>query len=202
MDLIRKTRLPLPLNETGFVLTTMPDTTLIIGGCRSGKSGHALYLGEKTAGRRNFFVATGQANDPEMKTRIERHKRERGDRWRTLETPMDIVSAIELEGPGSDIMLIDCLTLWTSNLMLHFDADKEVLAEIDRLRQVLSSPPCPVILVSNEVGTGIVPENPLARRYRDLAGWCNQKIAEACSRVIWMVAGIPVTIKPQEGASC
>lgn len=180
----------------------MPKATLVIGGCRSGKSGHALYLGEMAAGQRKLFVATGQADDPEMKERIERHKRERGNHWQTLETPMDIIGAIEQKGPGSDIMLIDCLTIWTSNLMMYLDTDQAIIREVDRLCQVISSPPCPVILVSNEVGTGIVPENPLARRYRDLAGWCNQKIAKACDQVIWMVAGIPVTIKPGTGAPC
>jgi len=180
----------------------MPDTTLIIGGCRSGKSGHALILGEEAAGRRNLFVATGQAGDPEMQDRIERHRKERGDNWQTLEAPVDIAGAIEEAGPGSDIMLIDCLTLWTSNLMMHFGTDERIVHEMDRLRRVIDAPPCPVILVTNEVGTGIVPENPLARRYRDLAGWCNQKIAKACNRVIWMVAGIPVTVKPGKGEPC
>ncbi len=180
----------------------MPETTLIIGGCRSGKSGHALSLGEDTAGRRNLFIATCQAGDPEMKDRIERHQRERGDRWQTVEEPVNIAGALEQLGPDSDIVLIDCLTLWTSNLMMHHDANEEILNEMDRLVGIIRQPPCPVILVSNEVGLGIVPENQLARRFRDLAGWCNQKIAGACSRVIWMVAGIPVTIKPSSGAPC
>lgn len=179
----------------------MPNTTLIIGGCRSGKSGHALYLGEKAAGRRNVFVATGQAYDQEMQDRIERHRQERGDHWETVEAPVDIVGAIEQVGPDSDIMIIDCLTLWTSNLMMASDDDKTVISDMDRLRRVITSPPCPIILVTNEVGAGIVPENPMARRFRDLTGWCNQKIAQACDRVIWMVAGIPVTIKPFSGAS-
>ena len=181
----------------------MPNTTLIIGGCRSGKSRHALLLGEKNAGRRNLFVATAQAHDAEMKTRIELHKQDRGERWQTVEAPLEIVDAIRRQGPGTDIMLIDCLTLWTSNLMMvHKDDDEAVVAEMERLRQVILVPPCPIILVTNEVGAGIVPENPLARRYRDLAGWCNQKIANACTTVIWMVAGIPATIKPGPDASC
>ncbi len=180
----------------------MTHTTLIIGGCRSGKSGHAMNLGEKALGRQNLFVATGQAHDAEMKARIVRHQRERGDRWQTVEAPVEIVDAIEQQGPGSDVMLIDCLTLWTSNLVMADKDDEAIIIEMERLAKVILSPPCPIILVTNEVGTGIVPENALARRYRDLAGWCNQKIAQACDRVIWMVAGIPVTIKPWTGAPC
>jgi adenosylcobinamide kinase/adenosylcobinamide-phosphate guanylyltransferase len=180
----------------------MPDTTLIIGGCRSGKSGHALCLGEKAAGRRNLFVATARAGDPEMKDRIERHQRDRGDRWQTVEEPVDIVGTLEQQGPGSDIVLIDCLTLWTSNLMTALDTDEEIIDEMDRLNRLVSAPPCPVIIVANEVGLGIVPEHPLARRFRDLAGWCNQRISHASAKVIWMVAGIPVTIKPSSGTPC
>jgi adenosylcobinamide kinase/adenosylcobinamide-phosphate guanylyltransferase len=182
--------------------TTMPDTTLIIGGCRSGKSGHALELGEKSAGRRNLFVATGQAGDPEMEKRIRRHREERGDRWQTVEEPVDIVGVLERQGPGADIAIIDCLTLWTSNLMMAFDTDAAIIEEMERLTRRITEPPCPIILVSNEVGLGIVPENPLARRFRDLTGWCNQRVSKACKRVVWMVAGIPVTIKPSSGAPC
>jgi adenosylcobinamide kinase/adenosylcobinamide-phosphate guanylyltransferase len=184
------------------LVKTMPDTTLIIGGCRSGKSGHALDLGEKSAGRRNLFVATGQAGDPEMEKRIKRHQEERGDRWQTVEEPVDIVGVLEQQGPGADIAIIDCLTLWTSNLMMAFDTDETIIREMHRLSQLITEPPCPIILVSNEVGLGIVPENPLARRFRDLTGWCNQRVSKACKRVVWMVAGIPVTIKPSSGAPC
>ena len=161
-----------------------------------------MHLGEKAGGRRKLFVATGQAHDAEMKARIERHRKERGDHWQTVEATVEIVDAIEQQGHTADIMLIDCLTLWTSNLMMANKDDASIVIEMERLGKVLLAPPCPIILVTNEVGTGIVPENPMARRYRDLAGWCNQKIAQACDRVIWMVAGIPVTIKPDRGAPC
>lgn len=180
----------------------MSNTTLVIGGCRSGKSNHALKLGEMAAGKRNLFVATGQAHDEEMRARIERHQKDRGDRWQTVEAPLEIVNAIDRQGRGADIMLIDCLTLWTSNLMLSLDTDEAVMAQMDRLQEVIIAPPCPIILVTNEVGTGIVPENPMARRFRDLNGWCNQIIATACEKVIWMVAGIPVHIKPSGGGAC
>ena len=173
----------------------MIPTTLIVGGCRSGKSRQALALGEKSAGRRNLFVATCQPHDAEMAARIARHQQERGRHWQTVETPLAPDKAIVDQGTGADVMLIDCLTLWISNLMMIHDRDEEILQAVDRLHRAVLAPPCPVILVANEVGTGIVPENPMARRFRDLAGWCNQTMANACSSVIWMVAGIAVPIK-------
>ncbi|MGD9367097.1 MAG: bifunctional adenosylcobinamide kinase/adenosylcobinamide-phosphate guanylyltransferase [Desulfobacteraceae bacterium] len=173
----------------------MPDTTLIIGGCRSGKSSHALKLAESAAGRRNLFVATCRPHDDEMRRRIQRHQHERGDHWQTVEAPVDIVEVIQQEGPKADIVLIDCLTLWVSNLVMAYENDDMVIEKMEHLNEVMAAPPCPIILVTNEVGTGIVPENALARRFRDLTGWCNQKVAAGCGQVIWMVAGIPVPIK-------
>jgi adenosylcobinamide kinase / adenosylcobinamide-phosphate guanylyltransferase len=173
----------------------MNPTTLIVGGCRSGKSRQALALGEKYTGRRNLFVATCQPHDADMAARIARHQKERGRHWETVETPIDPDKAILDKGSGSDVLLIDCLTLWISNLMMVHDRDEEILKAVERLHRAVAAPPCPIILVSNEVGTGIVPENPMARRFRDLAGWCNQRMANACRNVIWMVAGIAVPIK-------
>lgn len=173
----------------------MIATTLITGGCRSGKSRQALALGEKSAGRRNLFVATCQPHDAEMVARIARHQQERGHRWETVEAPLEPDKVIADQGTGADVLLIDCLTLWISNLMMIHARDEEILQAVDRLHQVVAAPPCPIILVTNEVGTGIVPENPMARRFRDLAGWCNQKMAAACHNVIWMVAGIAVPVK-------
>jgi len=173
----------------------MYSTTLIIGGCRSGKSSHALTLGEKSAGGRNLFVATCQPHDAEMAARIAHHQKERGRHWQTVEAPLDPDKVIADHGPGADVLLIDCLTLWISNLMMANKDDDRVMQAVDRLYRTLKAPPCPIILVANEVGAGIVPENAMARRFRDLAGWCNQKMAEACRRVIWMVAGIAVQIK-------
>lgn len=181
--------------QIGTIRLIMPNTTLIIGGCRSGKSNHALTLGENSAGKRNLFVATCQPHDDEMRDRIQRHQKERGDHWLTVEAAVEIVDVIQREGPRTDIMVIDCLTLWVSNLMMASPSDEGVMEKMVQLAETIKSPPCPIILVSNEVGAGIVPENPLARRFRDLTGWCNQKMAAACSQVIWMVAGIPTSIK-------
>ncbi len=174
----------------------MEKTIFVIGGCRSGKSSHALRLGESFPGRRKIFVATCVPQDSEMRQRVHRHQQDRGPHWSTLEVPVALAEGIAKEGPHADLMLIDCLTLWVSNLMLAYEDQKPIDARVERLCAVLRNPPCPLILVSNEVGAGIVPENALARRFRDIVGWTNQQVAAACNQVIWMVAGLPVPIKP------
>ncbi len=179
----------------------MNTTTLVIGGCRSGKSSHAIHLAEALRGKKNLFVATCIPQDTEMSYRVRRHQIERGERWLTIEEPLNPAAALHDHGPGSDVLVIDCLTLWISNLMLNGLDDDQILDYISRLCDSLMEPPCPVILVSNEVGTGIVPENTLARRFRDLTGWCNQRVAQACIQVIWMMAGIAVPVKPQPAAN-
>lgn len=173
----------------------MHTTTFVIGGCRSGKSGHALALGEAVSGPNRLFLATCVPQDQEMVRRVRRHQLEREERWKTVDAPVDLVGVLAALGPQSNVVLIDCLTLWVTNLLMAHDDDEPIIEHMTALQKALKSPPCPVILVSNEVGTGIVPENRLSRRFRDLAGWCNQKTAAACDQVVWMVAGIPVTIK-------
>ena len=168
---------------------------LVLGGCRSGKSGHALQLAEGF-GRRRIFVATCVPADAEMQSRVDRHRRERDHTWQTLETPVDLAEAVATHGPAADVILVDCLTLWLSNLLMETQEPRTIRKRIDALAEAVRSAPAAVVLVSNEVGAGIVPENRLARRYRDLAGWANQSLAAACDRVDWTVAGIPVTIKP------
>lgn len=168
---------------------------LVIGGCRSGKSSHALQRAE-TMGNRRLFVATCVPHDDEMQSRVDKHRQERSDVWKTLEIPLDLASAITHHSVSADVMLIDCLTLWLNNLLMeNLDAEK-IKIQIDGLAGAVNSAECALILVSNEVGAGIVPENPMARLYRDLAGWTNQAIAKVCNQVVWTVAGIPVTIKP------
>jgi len=174
----------------------MNTSTLVIGGCRSGKSNHALTLAAAFHIQPKTFVATCTAQDEEMRQRIQRHQKERGGQWRTLEVPLKIAAAITAHGGTAGIMLVDCLTLWISNMMMEGVDDRTILQQCQEVCELLKAPPCPIILVSNEVGTGIVPENEMARRYRDLAGWVNQQMAAACQNVIWMVAGIPVPIKP------
>jgi adenosylcobinamide kinase/adenosylcobinamide-phosphate guanylyltransferase len=132
-----------------------------------------------------------------MHLRVQKHQNERGTHWHTVEEPLDIDQAIRQHGPAADVCLVDCLTLWVTNLILAHESDELVGRCITRLCERISDPPCDLILVTNEVGTGIVPENQLARRFRDMTGWTNQQVAAACRTVIWMVAGIAVTIKPQ-----
>lgn len=146
---------------------------------------------------RKLFVATCIPQDPEMQVRVDRHKAERDVTWQTVETPLDLPETIDKFGSGADLILIDCLTLWVSNLMMAHDSDDTIHEAVNHLCDRIKKPPCTVLLVTNEVGTGIVPENDLARRYRDLVGRTNQMVAAACQRVVWMVAGIPVTIKPK-----
>ncbi len=173
----------------------MTDIAFVLGGCRSGKSRHALLLAESSAASRKIFVATCTPHDDEMRTRVANHQKERGRGWETIEIPRALAETVADQSRPESLLLIDCLTLWASNLLLASD-DPDCLTEpLDGLISALKTAPGPVILVSNEVGTGIVPENRLARLYRDLVGRVNQTVAASADRVIWMVAGIPVTIK-------
>jgi adenosylcobinamide kinase/adenosylcobinamide-phosphate guanylyltransferase len=174
----------------------MIETILVIGGCRSGKSGFSLQLGDRMPGRKKIFIATCMPRDEEMKERVLRHKKERDAAWSTLEVPILLPESITENSRKENMVLVDCLTLWISNLLLEAGAPDTIEENILRLTRSLEAARCPVILVSNEVGTGIVPENRLARRFRDAAGLANQKVAACADRVVWMVAGIPVTIKP------
>lgn len=175
----------------------MMDKTLVIGGCRSGKSSHALRLAQ-AMGARRIFVATCVAHDDEMRSRVARHQLERSPSWQTLEVPVDLADAITAHSPLSTVMLVDCLTLWLSNLLMETQDVDRIRQRIDDLAAAVAAAPNALVLVSNEVGAGIVPENRLARLYRDLAGWTNQAVAAVCNRVVWTVAGIPVTIKPSD----
>jgi len=164
--------------------------TLVLGGARSGKSRYAEWL-IGTYPKPWVYVATAQARDDEMAERIAAHRARRDLGWQTVEAPHAIAEAIEAATAGSAI-LVDCLTLWLSNLM---EGDFDVAAQTARLQQALSRRVGPVVLVSNEVGLGIVPDNALVRRFRDLQGTLNQTLAARSSRVIMMVAGIPVAVK-------
>jgi adenosylcobinamide kinase / adenosylcobinamide-phosphate guanylyltransferase len=156
---------------------------LIGGGSRSGKSRFALERARRE-GSNLVFIATAEARDEEMRTRIARHQAERGDEFRTVEAPFDLAGAIRCS--EADAIVVDCLTLWLANTMQCEFADLEDAAR--------SSHAC-VILVTNEVGCGIVPDNALARQFRDLAGMLNQRMAEAAGEVYWMVFGQPLRVK-------
>jgi adenosylcobinamide kinase / adenosylcobinamide-phosphate guanylyltransferase len=174
------------------------NTTLVIGGCRSGKSSHALHLADRMEKTGKIFLATCIPRDDEMHARVTRHQAERGAGWTAVETPIFLPEAIRDIGPTADVMLVDCLTLWVSNLMMEhsgLDAPNYLAAHTHRLIESLCAAACPVILVTNEVGAGIVPDNPLARQFRDAVGQVNQQISACVDQVIWMIAGIPVKIK-------
>jgi len=163
--------------------------TFVLGGARSGKSRYAEGLIAALPPPWTY-VATAQAGDGEMAQRIGAHRVRRGAQWRTIEAPRDLVAA--LTACERTPVLIDCLTLWLSNLML---ADADIDAEVARLDTALAAAGAPVVLVANEVGYGIVPETPLGRRFRDLQGVLNQRIAARADRVVLVVAGLPLALK-------
>jgi adenosylcobinamide kinase/adenosylcobinamide-phosphate guanylyltransferase len=188
----------------------------ITGGARSGKSSFGLKLAEdrlKALGLKEknnsleetsifslqpkkAYIATAQAFDEEMKDRIEKHRQQRGNDWHTVEEPFDIVGALNKlkEYP---VILLDCLTLWISNLMLNnIDIQREIEQFLNTINSsAFSFQPSALIIISNEVGMGIVPENELARRFRDIAGMFNQKVAENSDEVYFVVSGMPIKIK-------
>jgi adenosylcobinamide kinase/adenosylcobinamide-phosphate guanylyltransferase len=162
---------------------------LVGGGSRSGKSRQALVLARRF-GPRKGFLATAQAFDDEMRDRIRRHREERADEFVTVEEPLDLASAVRrLEG-DFDVLVVDCLTLWLSNVMLG-EKDVDMEAQLDVLAQ--SALPC--VLVTNEVGCGIVPENALARAFRDRAGILNQQAMERAIEAYWCIFGAPLRLK-------
>jgi adenosylcobinamide kinase/adenosylcobinamide-phosphate guanylyltransferase len=170
--------------------------SLILGGARSGKSRYAQRMAEAAAaaaGRRPVFIATGEAGDAEMAERIAVHLAERGERWTNLEAPLDLAGALNSLAPG-EIAVVDCLTLWLSNSMLAEDDNHG--ARLDALPVAISECPARLWLVSNEVGWGVVPDNALARRFRDEAGRLHQRVAEMAQEVVLVVAGLPLVLKP------
>lgn len=170
----------------------MPEgrLTLVLGGARSGKSRRAEAIIERLPAPWTY-VATSQAFDDEMCERIAHHRARRDERWETAEAPLDLAAVLDACAPARPV-LVDCLTLWLSNVML---AEQDTAAVFDRLLSVLSRPKGEWVVVSNEVGMGIVPENAIARHFRDEAGRLNQMVAAAAHSVEFVVAGIPMTVK-------
>jgi adenosylcobinamide kinase/adenosylcobinamide-phosphate guanylyltransferase len=172
-------------------------TILITGAARSGKSRHALELA--AAWPRRAYVATAEAVDAEMAERIRRHRDERGAGFVTVEEPLDPAAALGRLPAGTDVAVVDCLTVWLGNLV-HRRAGATALRHPEDLPEVaaflrrLDDPPCRLVVVTNEVGWGVVPENPLARSFRDLAGRVNEAVAKRCERVVLMVCGRPLEL--------
>lgn len=168
-----------------------PANTLVLGGARSGKSSFAESLAN-ASGLEKVYVATAQAGDDEMQLRIRHHQTRRGPGWITVEEPLQLAEAISRQSDERRILLVDCLTLWLSNVM---HAEIDCLHETGRLTEALQAAQGPVLLVSNEIGLGLVPETPLGRRFRDEQGRLNQRIAEAVANVAFVAAGLPLWLK-------
>jgi len=171
---------------------------LILGGARSGKSGYALELARKFPAPR-LFLATAEAGDEEMAARIAQHQLERGEGWDTWEAPLNLAEAITQAQGSCEVILADCLTLWLSNQLLRAGDPDELKKLCLEVVEALRETATPTILVSNEVGLGIVPENPLARQFRDWAGWFHRQLAAAADLVVLMVAGLPLILKSGHG---
>lgn len=169
----------------------MEKSILITGGARSGKSALAEQLALRATGRA-IYIATSEIFDSEMEARVAAHRARRGPEWRDIHAPRDLAGALEASDGGNP-RLVDCLTLWLTNLMLDGADWKDATAYLTR---TLAAQTAPVIFVTNEVGGGIVPDNKLAREFRDAAGWLNQEMAKACDTVWLAVAGYPLRVKP------
>lgn len=167
---------------------------VIGGGVRSGKSAFALRLAEKSTKRR-IYVATAEARDEEMRERITRHRHERGGKWTTIEEPLEIPDVLGERGEET-VILLDCLTLWLSNQLLAGQSDEQTLARVDELISVQRRRGFDLIVVTNEVGMGIVPESALGRRFRDLAGWAHQRLGKAADEVYFAALGQILRLKP------
>ncbi|MDI6802106.1 MAG: bifunctional adenosylcobinamide kinase/adenosylcobinamide-phosphate guanylyltransferase [Thermodesulfovibrionales bacterium] len=169
------------------------NLVFILGGARSGKSGFALERASACPGKK-VYIATAQALDEEMKERIEKHQKERSSEWSCIEKPLQITGVIKSISDKCDVILLDCLTLWLSSMMLtDKNIESEIASFIDTLRNTHHT--SHIFIVSNEVGSGIVPDNELSRRFRDWAGYLNQKVAKAADEVYLVTAGIPLKIK-------
>lgn len=164
---------------------------LVLGGARSGKSRYAQARAESLPGEL-LYIATAQALDAEMEDRIARHRADRGARWGTRDVPLDLPAAIVTNAAPGRVLLVDCLTLWMSNLLF---AERDLDAETEALAAAVAQANGPVLLVANEVGLGIVPDNALARRFRDAAGRLNQTIAAVADEVQFVAAGLPLRLK-------
>ena len=164
---------------------------LVLGGARSGKSRFAQAQAETVRGNL-VYIATAQALDAEMEDRIAKHQSDRGPRWRTVEEPLDLAAAITTECGPNSVLLVDCLTLWASNLLF---AQRDIATDLLAVTSAIATAKGRIIFVANEVGLGIVPDNVLARRFRDAAGEINQAIARTVDTAVFIAAGLPIWLK-------
>lgn len=173
----------------------MARVTLITGGVRSGKSSHGIALAMGQEDARRFFLATAEPLDDEMRARIAHHREMRPAGFETIEEPLHLCVVLQTLAGRADVVVLDCLTLWVANLMERGFDDDAILAEGEALATALTRAPFEAIVVTGEVGWGIVPENPTARRFRDLLGWVNQRVALAADTVLLMAAGYSLRVK-------
>ena len=173
----------------------LPVKKLVLGGCRSGKSRYAEQWVTQNFSDKVFVATLEARNDAEMDQRIALHLQSRGIGWLTVEEPLDLVGVLEKHETGSEVFLVDCLTMWLTNMMMQGFNDEKIQGEVARLSQAVVKLSVSVVLVANEVGLGIVPESPLGRRFRDLAGWTNQQMALVCGQVVFVAAGLPLRLK-------
>jgi len=166
----------------------------ITGGCRSGKSRFAFdYVNRHFS--KKLYLATCEPLDEEMAQRIENHKKMRGSEWQTIEEPIEVVDKIKQYGDKAEVILLDCITLWLSNLLMSGKNDLKIIEEVNSLMNTFKQSQTSLVIVSNEVGMGIVPADPLSRQFRDLSGMVNQRIAKGADAVVFMVSGIPLFLK-------
>jgi adenosylcobinamide kinase / adenosylcobinamide-phosphate guanylyltransferase len=168
-----------------------PGAVLVLGGARSGKSAFAERLVAET-GLSRYYLATGRAWDEEMRERIARHQADRGEGWQTHEEPVDLVGRLEALDDPAHVILVDCLTLWVTNLMME---ERDIAKETARLTAFVGRARAKLVLVSNEVGLGIVPENRMAREFRDHSGRLHQAVAQGAAEVYFIAAGLPLKMK-------
>lgn len=176
------------------------ESVFVLGGARSGKSAYAMQRAQEWDGQL-VYLATAEGKDEEMRKRIARHRaRRRSRRWETVEEPLEVVWRLKELDEGIGAVVLDCVTLWVSNALLKNQKD-ELENQIAELVEEIPLFPFHFLAVSNEVGLGVVPENPLAREYRDLLGTVNQRLAKACQEVIFMAAGLPLKVKGSKGGA-
>lgn len=166
----------------------------ITGGVRSGKSRFALDYANRHFSKK-LYLATCEVLDEEIAQRVGNHKKMRGSEWKTVEEPIGIVDKINEYGDKVEVILLDCITLWLSNLLMRQNSDVKIMDEVDRFIRTIKQNQTSFIIISNEVGMGIVPAESLGRRFRDLQGMANQKIAEVAETVIFMISGMPMFLK-------
>lgn len=170
-----------------------PTVTLITGGSRSGKTAFALKLAMPH--KKRIYLATAEPFDEEMKDRIRRHREERANRFDTLEEPLDLSGAMKRIPKETDVVLIDCLTVWLGNLMHKNGEQPDPYDEVKEFIDAIKEPPCHLIIVTNEVGSGIIPHDTTTRTYRDHAGWLNQDVAAVADQVSLVACGLPLALK-------